>query len=110
MAQASPSQGERDPIENIDDIVEETSLTPREAQVYVLKELGYSHSEAADRLDITPSAVSQYVRRIKNRVQEAGGTLQRVDLGAIYPDIEYAPPEDPSEKIDVDALMDQVSG
>lgn len=64
-----------------------TTLRRRESHVQALKERGKSTNEIADILDIEPSTVREYARRIDQRFSEAEHTLklpdQRLDIGGI---------------------------
>ena len=78
-AAASPDGLTLDP----DVLVEETTLSRREAQVYAHKVEGRSHTEVAIELGISDSAVGEYVRRIKERLERAETTLRQVDAEAV---------------------------
>jgi len=65
-----------------EDLRERTVLKRREAEVYVLKEQGYSHAKIADILqrlhnEDSPkkSTVDEYSRRINDRLQRAKLTV-----------------------------------
>lgn len=66
-----------------DVLVDETTLSRREAQVYAHKTEGRSHAEVAVELGISESAVGEYVRRIKGRLERAETTLRRIDAKAL---------------------------
>lgn len=66
--------------ERATDLQERTSLKRREAEVYALKEAGYSHAEIAEELDLAKSTVDEYSRRITDRVNRARATLEEVDV------------------------------
>jgi len=64
-------------------------LIPLEAQVMQMRALGYSQSEIADRMDITQSAVSQRISKIRKRADRIGNDDNAfwellLGLGALY--------------------------
>lgn len=64
-----------------EDLQERTVLKRREADVYALKEQGYSHGQIADLLDLSKSTVDEYSRRINDRVKRAKETVAILDDG-----------------------------
>lgn len=74
-------------VNRAEELHHSTALPRREAHVQALKERGNTHSEIADILDIEPSTVREYARRIKQRFSEAEETLKlregRMDLTGI---------------------------
>ena len=69
-----------------DELVEETTLARREAEVRALKELGLAHGPIAEVLSIERSTVDEYSRRINTRIEDAEATL--VALGVVEDDDE----------------------
>lgn len=66
-----------------EDLRERTVLSQREAEVYALKEQGYSHADIADILQSLnneekpkKSTVDEYSRRINDRVERAQATVE----------------------------------
>jgi DNA-binding CsgD family transcriptional regulator len=63
-----------------DELVRETTMSEREAQVAALKQLGgHSHAEVADILDIDESTVGEYRRRITQKIRTAETTIDELD-------------------------------
>lgn len=61
----------------VDALVDDTLLSEREAQVYVLKfEEGFGPGEVALRLDLANSTVSEYTRRLRTKRREAAETIE----------------------------------
>jgi len=65
--------------EEIKFIQEETTLSLRESQVYVLKTRGFTHEEIGNILNIKTSTVDEFNRRIKQKFRQASNTVENLD-------------------------------
>lgn len=62
-----------------EELVENTVLSEREAQVAALKELiGAKHDRIAEILDLEKSTVDEYSRRMRDKFFEAGETVEQL--------------------------------
>ena len=57
----------------------ETTLKQREAQVQALKETGMTHAQVGEKLGISESTVGEYMRRIVDRIDKSGRTLDEIN-------------------------------
>ena len=62
-----------------DRLREETALSPREAEVRALKDVGLSHEEVAERIGSSKSAVDNYSLRIRDKLVTARATVDLLD-------------------------------
>lgn len=68
MAELNPDEVEK--------IVENTLLSEREAQVYLLKQEDMSRTEIANKFDLNKNTVDEYNKRIRDKSAEAKRTLE----------------------------------
>jgi len=59
-----------------DQLVEETNLSEREAEVAILRAEGYDYEDVASQLSISPSTAAEYGYRAREKVLEAVRTIR----------------------------------
>lgn len=67
--------------EEIENLVESTWLSEREAEAYLLtEELGYLVQEAADEMNVCPGRVKNIRYRIREKLEKSGETIDQIKL------------------------------